>query len=328
MQTTLGGCFEMTEPLTDLNINNLDPQHFVFWQPVVGHTIHVGPDQQAVPLPQIPLPVKLKDMSDEGPVDNAVGEGIYDYLRQFPDCLHNTDYVALLRQGYAHYLADLAAHVVMLDKKEVDPAYVFRKLTYLKILRLLEPDNAGLLWQLSQGFFDLGMTFTELPQVRRHLLDAMRFGQELLKVKKNDPAALNLLAEIDILFGDYPAAITKLRRLLESLSDQQVKKRVAFRLDSCIELGLPDHPLVDDLECIGEAMQLYAAKEYFLATELLERLEEDGYFVSELKSADFLCLLGMCRIKTEDRSGAFDALSQALEMAPDHEQAREAIESI
>ncbi len=318
----------MTEPLTDINRNNLDPQHFVFWQPSAGHTIHVGPDQQPVALPQIPLPIKLKDVTDDEPDDNSVGEGIYDYLRQFPDCLHNTDYVLLLRDGYAHYLADLAAHVVMLDKKDVDPAYVFRKLTYLKILRLLEPDNAGLLWQLSQGFYNLAMTFTELPQVRRHLLDAMRFGQEILKLNACDQAALNLLAEVDLLFGDYPSAINKLRRLKESLDDQQVVERVEARLASCIELGLPDHPLVDDLECIGEAMQLYAAKDYSLATELLERLEEDAYFVAELKSADFLCLLGMCRIKTDDRSGAFDALSQALEMVPDHEQAREVIELI
>jgi Tfp pilus assembly protein PilF len=85
---------------------------------------------------------------------------------------------------------------------------------------------------------------------------------------------------------------------------------------------------MDDLECIGDAMQLYAAKDYLLATELLERLEEDTYFLSELKSADFLCLLGMCRIKTGDCAGAFDALSQALEMEPDHEQAREMIDSI
>jgi hypothetical protein len=60
----------------------------------------------------------------------------------------------------------------------------------------------------------------------------------------------------------------------------------------------------------------------------LERLEEDAYFMSEFKSADFLCLLGMCRIKTGDPGGAFDALSQALEMAPGHEQARGALQSI
>lgn len=313
--------------MTDLNINNLDPQHYAFWQPPPGSLIHVGPEQLPIPLPQVPLPIKLKDM-DNDPGCNAIGEGVYDYLRQFPDCLHNSDYAELLRDGYAHYLADLAAQVVMLDKKEVDPAYVFRKLTYLKILRLLEPDNEGLLWQLAQGFYGLAMTFTELPQVRRHLLNAMRFGQELLKHKADDHAALNLLAEVDILFGDYPAAISKLSRLLESLTDQHIAETIQTRLESCIDMGLPDHPLVDDLECVGEAMQLYAMQDYSLATELLERLEEDDYFITEFKSADFLCLLGMCRSKTGDRAGAFDALSQSLEIAPGHEQARAVIESI
>jgi hypothetical protein len=264
----------------------------------------------------------------ECPDDNAVGEGVYDYLRQFPECLNNKEYAELLRDGYAHFLADLAAHVVMLDKKEVDPAYTFRKLTYLKILRLLEPDNAGLLWQLAQGFYDLGLTFTELHQVRRNLLDSMRFGQNLLKLKADDPAALNLLAEIDIIFGDYPTATTRLQRLLEIITDEPKKKQIKARLETCLEVGFPDHPLLDDLECIGAAMQLYAAKDYPLATELLERLEENTYFLSELKSADFFCLLGMCRIKTDDRAGAFDALSKSLEMAPDHEQARKILESI
>ncbi len=314
--------------MTDLNINNLDPQHFIFWQPAPGSLIHVGAEQKPVALPQIPLPIKLRDMYDLPPGDNAVGEGVYDYLRQFPDCLYNMVYAELLRDGYAHFLADLAAQVVMLDKKDVEPAYVFRKLTYLKVLRLIEPENAGLVWQLAQGFYSLAMTFTELPQVRRHLLDAMRFGYELLKLKTDDQAALNLLAEIDILFGDYPAAITRLRRLMGSLTDQRVVESIRDRIDACLSVGLPDHPLVDDLESVGEAMRLYTTQDYALATELLERLEEDEYFFSEFRSADFMCLLGMCRSKTGDRAGAFDALSQALEIAPDHKQARAVIESI
>ena len=318
----------MAEPLPVTNIENLDPQRFVFWQPPEGHVIHVGPERQPVPLPHIPLPIRSKDLAEASPSDNAVGVGVYDYLRQFPDCQLNSEYAALLCEGYAHFLADLAAHVVMLDTKEVDPAYVFRKLNYLKILRLLEPGNTGLLWQLAQGFYGLAMTFTELLQVRRYLLDAMRFGQDLLKLKADDAAALNLLAEIDILFGDYPAAAARLRKVADVMTDEQLQARIESRLETCIAAGFPNHPLVDDLERVGEAMQLYAAQEYPLATELLERLEEDAYFMSEFKSVDFLCLLGMCRIKTGDRGGAFDALSQALEMAPEHELAREAIQSI
>lgn len=315
--------------MTDINLHNLDPEKFIFWTPSANSVVHVGPDQNQVPYPQIPLPVKVEDMEQEdSPSENAVGRGVYDYLRQFPDCLHNVAYAELLRDGYSHYLADLAAHVVMLDKKDVEPAYVFRKLTYLKILRLLEPGNVGLLWQLCQGFYDLAMTFTELPQVRRHLLDAMRFGQLVVKLDPDNIAALNLLAEVDILFGDYPAAIKRLRRLLELVADEGRSGQISARLQSCIDIGFPDHCLVDDLEKVADAMQLYAAGNYPLATEILERLEVDEYFITELKSADFLCLLGMCRIKTGDQGGAFDALTSALEIDPDHEQARQTLDSI
>ena len=315
--------------VTNINLHNLDPEKFVFWIPAANSVVHVGPDQTPVPYPQIPLPVKVEDMEEDGfPSENAVGHGVYDYLRQFPDCLHNVAYAELLRDGYSHYLADLAAHVVMLDKKDVEPAHVFRKLSYLKILRLLEPGNAGLLWQLCQGFYDLAMTFIELPQVRRHLLDAMRFGQLLVKLDPDNVAVLNLLVEVDILFGDYPAAIKRLRRLLELVEDEESAGHINARLQSCIETGFPDHCLVDDLEKVADAMQLYSAGNYPLATEILERLEIDDYFTSELKSADFLCLLGMCRIKTGDKGGAFEALTSALEIDPDHEQASLALDSI
>jgi tetratricopeptide (TPR) repeat protein len=315
--------------VTDINLNNLDPEKFVFWIPPEKSVVYVGPDQKPVPYPRLPLPVKVKDMDQDGsPTENAVGEGVYDYLRQFPDCLHNTAYAELLRDGYAHYIADLAANAVMLDKKDVEPAYVYRKLTYLKILRLLEPGNVGLLWQLCRGFYDLAMTFTELSQARRHLLDAMRFGQALVKLEPENVAAQNLLAQIDILFGDYPAAIKQLRRLLELVEDDETSRQINERLQSCIKVGLPDHCLVDDLEKIADAMQLYAAGNYQLATEILERLEVDDYFTAELKSVDFLCLLGMCRIKTGDPGGAFEALTSALEVDPEHEQARETLDLI
>ena len=315
--------------MTDINLNNLDPQKFIFWVPSEDSVVHVGPDQNPVPLPLLPLPIKIKDMEQtDSPTENAIGEGVYDYLRQFPDCLHNIVYAELLRDGYSHYIADLAAHVVMLDKKDVESAYVFRKLTYLKILRLLEPDNVGLLWQLCQGFYDLAMTFTELAQVRRYLLDAMRFGQALVKLDPDNVAVLNLLAQVDILFGDYPTAITRLRRLLELVDDEQTSGQINDRLESCVKTGLPDHCLVDDLERIADAMQLYSAGHYSLATEILERLEVDEYFTSELKSVDFLCLLGMCRIKTGDAGGAFEALTGALEIDPDHELARKTLDLI
>jgi hypothetical protein len=310
-------------------VNNLDPQKFVLWQPPADYEIHVGPEQVGVRLPQVPLPIHIADMPQDGsvPSDHAIGTGVSDYLREFPECPHNVIYAELLRDGYAHYLADLGAQVVMLDSKDVEPAYIARKLTYLKIFRLLEPRNTGLLWQLCRGYYDLGLTFTELPRVRHHLLAAMRFGQDLLRIEAQHQGALNLMAEIDILFGDYPSAQQRLRTLRDLVGQGPAAAAVEGRLRNCIETGFPDHPLVDDLERIAEAMQLSASGNYQQATEILERLEIDDYFCSELKSADFLCLLGLCRLRSGDRAGAFDALSQALEADPEKNQAREALEN-
>lgn len=315
--------------MKSLTVENLEPSTFIFWQPPEGYEIHIGADQETFLLPQLSLPVKIKDLEgEEHPTDNAIGEGVYDYLRQFPDCEDNVAYAELLRDAYSHYLADLAAHAVMLDAKDVEPAYIYRKLNYLKILRLLEPENSGLLWQLAHGFYSLAMTFAELHQVRKYLLQSMRFGQDLVKMKTDDHAALNLLAEVDILFGDYPMAINRLGRAIELMPEGPVKEKVQARLETCTMVGFPEHPLVDDLERIAEAMELYAAGNYELATEILERLEENQYFISELRSADFLCFLGMCRLKMEDRAGAFDALSQALELEPEHAQAKETLASV
>ncbi|MHB8710670.1 MAG: hypothetical protein ACYC9T_00005, partial [Trichloromonadaceae bacterium] len=118
---------------------------FVFWTPPPATTVEVGADRHPFPLPILPLPVHRQALAEGVPNDAAVGQGLYDYLRQFPDCPHNSVYAELLRDAYPHFLADMGAHILMLENKDVDGHYVRRKLSYLKILALLEPGNAGLL---------------------------------------------------------------------------------------------------------------------------------------------------------------------------------------
>lgn len=305
---------------------NLDPQHFTLWLPPADHCVSIGPEQRSVSLPNIPLPLSREHACRE-PSDSNIGAGVYDYLRRFPACQHNTAYAELLRDAYPHYLADLAAHLVLLDAKEVDSSYVVRKLNGLRILLLLEPENNGLLWQLAQGYYDLAMSFAELPRVRRHLLDAMAFGLQLVRRTPDHPAALNLLAEIDLLFGDYPSAVARYRRLLPQLTAPGVVTRITELVDACDAAGHPDHPRIDDLEALGEALRASADEDFGYALSLLERLEMDETFLAEFSSADFFYLLGRCRLETGDRAGAFDALSRCLEISPEHGQAREALDS-
>jgi len=306
----------------------LAQNRFTLWTPPKGAVVLAGAERQPVPLPESPLPLHKGDLADGPPSDAAIGQGLYDYLRQFPDCDGNTVYAELLRDAYPHFITDLASHAVMLDAKQVEPAYVLRKLTCLKILRLLDPGNCGLLRQLCRGYFELALDFGELASCRQHLREAMRFGQELLAQAKTDPQALSLLAEIDLLFGDLPAANSKWQKLAEQISDPEILARIEARRGACSCDEYPETALVDDLETIAEAMRFHALGDYARAASMLERLEEEGRLTSMLPSADFYWLLGICRQGCGDPGGAVRALLRALELEPEHPAAQAALEAL
>lgn len=307
---------------------NCAPDCYAFWLPPAGAVVLVDAERRPFPLPAIPLPVLRQDLADGSPSDAAIGQGVYDYLRQFPDCECNTAYAELLRDAYPHFISDLAAHAVMLDAKQLEPAYVLRKLTCLKILRLLEPLNYGLLLQLSRGYFDLALDFGELASCRQHLREAMRFGQELLAAAPDDPQALSLLAEIDQLLGDLPAAAAKWRRLAAQVSDPTLLARIEARQLVCAREADDETALVDDLEAIAEAMRLHALGRNTQAVALLERVEEQGRLLATLPSADFYWLLGICRQGCGDRAGTAVALHKALAIEPDHAASLAALDAL
>lgn len=310
------------------HIENLAPDRYVFWLPPDGAVVLAGAERCEVPLPAFPLPLHRGDAAGDTPSDAAVGQGLYDYLRQFPDCDGNAVYAELLREAYPHFITDLAAHAVMLDAKQVEPAYVARKLTCLKILHLLEPGNTGLLAQLCRGYFELALEFSELARCRQHLREAMRFGQELLALDPSERQALALLADIDLLFGDAPAAIGKWRRLADGAGDPALRARAEARIAACSSTVCPETSLVDDLETLAEAMHLHAGGNDRQAVSLLERLEQNGRLTTTLPSADFYWLLGICRLGCGDGGGAIAALQQALELEPDHAAAQAALDSM
>jgi hypothetical protein len=314
--------------LTVPDVINLAPDRFRFWTPPEGATVLAGADRHPVALPKFPLPLHVTIPPVDVPSDAAIGQGIYDYLRQFPECAGNTLYAELLRDAFPHFITDLASHAVMLDAKQVEPAYVIRKLTCLKILCLLEPCNRGLLLQLCRGYFELALEFGGLANCRQHLREAMRFGQNLLTVAPDDPHALTILAEIDFLLGDTPAAAAKWRRLAAQTGDSSARERIEARVAACSCDECPETALVDDLEAIAEAMRLHAAGDDATAVFLLERVEEAGRLTAALPSADFYWLLGVCRQRAGELGGAVRALHLAMQLEPDHAGARAALDSL
>jgi len=301
----------------------LDPKEYVLWTPPSGRNVETGADQHPFPLPQVPLPLHREDLSAD-PSTNAIGRGLYDYLRQFPDCPHNSCYAELLRDVFPHYIADLGAQIVMLDHKAVDAPYIRRKLTSLQILALLDPENPGLLQQIGTVNLELGLQFSQLRDCRMHLLDAMGALQASLRLRPDNPSCINQLGQIDFLFGDYPAAIRRWRKVAELVDEGDARRMLSEKINQLDGRGLPEYPLVEDLEAIGEALASYGQGDLGSALAILERLEEGGRVAKEFPSPEFFYLLGMCRGRSGDPAGAFAAFDSALSLDPGYAPAIEA----
>jgi len=307
---------------------SLRPEVFLLWTPPRDRTVTRGAERREVVLPQLPFPLNRGALDQGDPSDDAIGQGIYDYLRQFPDCPYNVEYAELLRDVYPHYLADLGAQIVMLEHKEVDAPYVRRQIAYLKILALLDKHNSALRQRLGMSCFDLALMYDELPGCRRHLLESMGHFHRSVELGAGDATTFNYLGQIDFLFGDYPGALRRWQTVMATLEDGPTRAAFAAKIERIETGAVPDHPLIDDLEQVAEAMERYGTGHVEEVRLILEGLEEKGNVTAELPSAEFFYLLGLCRGKDGDAGGAFEAFEKALEIDPDFEPVLEARERI
>jgi tetratricopeptide (TPR) repeat protein len=293
---------------------------FLFWTPEADDVVLVGPEQRAVPLPQRPLPIYAHaTRGGQRPDDDALGAGIYEYLRRYPDCEEGYYLAELLRESYPHYLGDIAAQVLMIDEKEVDAPFLRRKITGLKILALLEA-RPQLYYQLGRSYFELATIFTELPHCRNHLLAAREYLRRALQLEAADPACLNLLAQIEAWFGMNDEA----RRLWQQAAVLVAEPTRAALLQRVAELQSAhmETPLIDELEALGATLVLIGSGDFAQALVILDRLQEQGRVMAELPAAEFYYLLGHCREQCNDPGQALVAYVQALELDPEFVPAR------
>ncbi len=280
-----------------LNVEQpLDPVEYAFWLPEAGLTITTGPDNQEIDVPQILLPLHVADLQKSPkPSEKMIGEGIYDYLRRFPDCPNNTEYARILKAAYPFYISDLGSQIIMLEAKEVDPPYLRRKINMLKILALMETENFGLLQKIGSASFELALIYTELINVRREFSAARLWLEKARRLQPEELENLNLLAQICYFTGSYPQAKLYWQIVVDNLEDGPSKVELASRIKTIVSGNLPKQPMIDSLEMIGIAMEHYHAKEYTEACIIMERLEEEGSLPTELPNPEFFYFLGLCR---------------------------------
>jgi len=299
-----------------------------FYVPAPGRFITCGAEETPIPLPSIPLPVERDAGANSEPTDKQLGASLYNYLRRFPDCPQAANYARLLKEAFPYYLSDIAAQIIMLEAKDVDAPYIRRKISYLKILLLLEPQNPQLLQKLGIACFELAMIYVELLQVRRELSRALSYLQRALILAPRDTTTLNYLGQINYLLGDYSSVLRFWQGVVDLLPACVAREQLNQRLEQIKNHQLPPHPLVDDLEAIGVATEHYAAREYADAAEIMNRIAENEVLPTALPSPEFYYFLGLCREKTDQTAAAFEAFTRALVVDPEHLASTEALQRI
>jgi tetratricopeptide (TPR) repeat protein len=287
-------------------------------------------DRIQIPYGDLPIPLLELDFNALGgslPSYDAIGRGIYQTLRMNPDCSFAERYAQLLKEAYPHFLAELANHIVMLDKKEVDVGYQDRKITYLKIFALIEPGNTQFPLEIGLALLEKGMDMSALDSVTSSLYQAEEFLQRALELSPASMSARHHLGEVSYLLGKYDVAACLWRGIITTLPAGEAQK-LEERLERMAEGHVPRVPVVDYLEAVGAAFACYQRSEWEEAAAILHDVLDDGVFRTEFPLPELWHVLGLCCAKLMMPSYAEEYLRQALALDPGREDVQQMLENL
>lgn len=277
-----------------------------------------------------PLPLLEADfeaLEGELPGYDAVGRGIYQALRTDPDCVDNKRYASLLKEGYPHYVSELASHILMLGEKDVEVPYLDRRVKLLKIFELMEPDDAHFPLEIGATLLDKGCRLSALHLSTVTLFKAESYLNRALELAPDEPRAASTLAEVSFLLGKYQRAAGLWTQLLPTVSEK-VALELKGRLERIEKGELPRVPAVDYLEAIAGALSLKDEGAYPEAVAILTDVMADAYFACEFPMPEIPYLLALCCMEMGGIGDARTFLRQALRMNPDFTEAKEALEKL
>lgn len=301
---------------------------YVLWRPQPGQLLEVAHSGRMLSLPDIPIPLEKAGYCGGVPDSDLLGRSVSAYLRQFPDAPGAEALAQLLREGFSHFLSDMASQIVMISGKDVDPPYLKRKINYLRIFALLEPQNASLRCQIGLGYFELGSSFTEFADSRRHFQSALGYLASSCELNEASTEPLPYMALIHSYLGDFPSAVRCYRKLHALVQHPATGQSILEKIAELESVVSPDGAMILEMEEVGEAMSCYSCSHYQEGLSIMERLEEQGTIFHSLPSPDLHVMLGLLREKTHDLSGAMKSYLEALELDKDSEVAAEGIERI
>ena len=302
-------------------------QGITYVHPAPGTVLTARDGKVELPLGDIPIPLLKEDFSGEELSYDAVGRGVYHLLRANPDAAFADRYAALLRDAYPHLLAELATHLVMLDKKDVDLPYLDRKITYLKVFSLLEPENPRFPLEIGATFFEKGMTLAALGNTTLHLFSAEKFLRKAHQLSPDDVQIRYMLGDVCYILGKYADAA----QLWEGISgtvNQEAGDRIRTRAAAIATGTTPAIPAIDYLQAVGVALEAYEGDDFEEAAAILLDVLEVVSGFDEFPCAEVNYLLGLCYRKLDIPKYAEQYLREALLLRPGYGEAALELENL
>jgi len=269
-----------------------------YYSPPAGFVLSGRDGMVSIPWdnrPPIPLLEEDFPIIEGGvaPDYDMVGRGIYQALRQNPECAFAADYAAVLKEAYPHIISELGGQIIMLDAKEVDTPYLDRKINLLRIMALLDPDNAGVPLEIARTFSDKGSRLSSLHQAVTSWYGAEKALTKALGLDPANHHAAYEYGEALYVLGRYEQAAAVWQDITAGLGIADQRK-IEARIAAILAGKLPLVPPVDYLTAISVAVEAHHAGRNDVAAAIIEDVLADPVFAEQFPMNEIYYLLGTC----------------------------------
>lgn len=243
-----------------------------------------------------PIPLLEEDfcaLKTNHPDYDMVGRGIYQALRLNPDCNGAAVYAEVLRDAYPHIISELGGQIIMLEAKEIDTPYLDRKITLLKIMALLDRENAGLPLEIAKAFVDKGSRLASMQFCVTCWYAAEKYLKMALALNPEDHHAAYQYGEALYVIGRYDQAAeiwSGVSALLEPAEQAHLETRIAG-----IRAGrIPMVPPLDYLTALSVAVEQHGNGCNDDAASIIRDVLSDVVFAEQFPLNEVYYLLGTC----------------------------------
>jgi tetratricopeptide (TPR) repeat protein len=224
---------------------------------------------------------------------DMAGRGMYQALRLNPDCAGAAEYAAVLRDAYPHLISELGGQIVMLEAKEIDAPYLDRKINFLRIMALLDPDNAGLPLEIARAYIDKGSRLSSMQHAVTCWYAAEKYLKTALERNPADRHAAYEYGETLYVLGRYVQAAEVWSELLPLLEPAE-RARVEARVAAILAGKLPMVPPLDYLTALSVAVEQHHNGCSDDAAAIIKEVLDDPVFSEQFPMKEVYYLLGTC----------------------------------